>query len=91
MSLTRPARAKFSEPTDDGRTAPVSPWGVLIQITLDHSSPPVGTVTVLGGAAATPFQGWLDLMGALVEFVGAPSNEEDELGAGAQAQLGEDV
>ena len=69
----------------------MSPWGVLIQITLDESSPPAGTVAVRGGAAATPFHGWLDLMAALVEFVGAPSDEEDELRAGAQAKLGEDV
>ena len=64
---------------------------MLIQITLDETSPPAGSVAVPGRAVATPFRGWLDLMAALVELVGAPGDQEDELGAGAQAELGEDV
>ena len=64
---------------------------MLIQITLEQSSPPVGSVAVGSGAAVTPFCGWLDLMATLSEIVGAPGDVEDELRARPKAELREDV
>ncbi|KGN37283.1 hypothetical protein [Knoellia subterranea] len=70
---------------------------MLIQITLDHARPPSGSVSVASGgeapgvAAPTPFGGWLDLMAVLDGIVVAAGDEEDKLGAGAQAELREDV
>ena len=74
---------------------------VLIEIALDQTSPPAGSIAVVGGpevvrgvigfSGPIPFQGWLDLMAVLVEIVGAPSDEEDQFGARSQRKLGQDV
>ena len=60
-----------------------------IEIWVDGTDPPTGRVGDRGGSV--PFCGWIDLLAVLSEVLEAPRDEQGELGAGAQAQLGEDV
>jgi hypothetical protein len=40
-------------------------FSVILELSLANGDPVSGTVGVLGGAPATPFHGWIDLMSTI--------------------------
>ncbi|GAA3772769.1 hypothetical protein GCM10022240_25970 [Microbacterium kribbense] len=60
-----------------------------IEIWLDGTDPPAGRVG--GHDHELPFRGWIDLMAALSRLLGSMREEDGDLGARSQPELGEDV
>jgi hypothetical protein len=49
----------------DGPEPAEAPFSLVLELSLADGEPLSGTVGVLGGAPATPFHGWIDLMSAI--------------------------
>lgn len=62
---------------------------VRIQIWVDGTDPPTGRVGDHG--EPVPFCGWIDLLAVLSDVLETSRDEDGDLGARAQPELGEDV
>jgi hypothetical protein len=51
--------------TADGKNEPPTTGIFLLHLRLGGTEPPSGTIYALGGTAAQPFFGWIDLMSVI--------------------------
>ena len=75
-------RGAAPEPARAGDAADGCPStaGMLVCISIDRSAPRVGTAAC-AGRAPVPFEGWLELLRAISELVGAERFSDDGPGA----------
>ncbi len=94
MAMGRPrhptsARPNIREFTDPPTRTACDAVGVRIEIVVDGTDPPAGQV--LHDHAAVPFRGWIDLLAVLSGVLEPARDEDGDLGARTQPELGEDV
>ena len=77
-------RSRIRTPADLRKTQ-----AVLIEIWLDDTDPPAGSVAA--GGRPEPFSGWIDLLAVLTEVAGTLRDEERQLDSRPQPQLGQDM